>query len=76
MKIISQLKFDDQQFVPSELYVDTKHLVVIGNTVRYLPGLFPSASNLPIGIPLEKGILSPLPIKIFAISQNVLSPTI
>lgn len=38
LRIVNRIKFDDEQFTPSELYVDNKHLVVIGNTYHTIPG--------------------------------------
>ncbi|MDA8234688.1 MAG: beta-propeller domain-containing protein [Clostridia bacterium] len=37
MKVITALKYDENSFHPLELYVDKKHLVVIGNSYYNLP---------------------------------------
>lgn len=35
MKIVSTLDFTDKNFAPNEMYVDDKHLIVIGQTYKY-----------------------------------------
>jgi uncharacterized secreted protein with C-terminal beta-propeller domain len=37
MRVVSSLKYDDKNFTPLELYIDEKHLVVIGQTFRSIP---------------------------------------
>lgn len=37
MKVVGRLSFDDSRFSPMELYLDSKHLVVIGNSSLETP---------------------------------------
>ncbi|MEN6460993.1 MAG: beta-propeller domain-containing protein, partial [Syntrophomonas sp.] len=37
MKVVNNIKFDDQKFSPTELYVDPTHLVVVGTTYTNRP---------------------------------------
>ncbi|MEN6325184.1 MAG: beta-propeller domain-containing protein [Syntrophomonas sp.] len=37
MKVVSRLSFDDQRFSPMELYLDSKHLVVVGSSSLETP---------------------------------------
>ncbi|MBP1989284.1 beta-propeller domain-containing protein [Paenibacillus eucommiae] len=60
MKVISTLEFPEQSMVPTEIYVDAKHLIVIGNS--YIsnsiaqPEASPNISNR-----AEKKMLMPIP---------------
>jgi inhibitor of cysteine peptidase len=61
MKIVSTLSFPDAAMRPTELYVDSKHLIVIGNT----------AGNYAVSSPAVKSMNS----KIMPIQPNV-KPTV
>ena len=37
MKIVNTVNFDDENFMPQELYVDDRHMVVIGHTQYLIP---------------------------------------
>ncbi|TBL81273.1 beta-propeller domain-containing protein [Paenibacillus thalictri] len=48
MKVVSTLQFDNREMIPSELYVDGSHLIVIGSAVTSPPiAAVPAASDAP-----------------------------
>lgn len=58
MKKLSSLEFSSQKFIPQELYVDAKNLVVIGTGYRQESGPTPDKSKMRPGAELQ---IYPLP---------------
>jgi uncharacterized secreted protein with C-terminal beta-propeller domain len=52
MRFLKNIDFDDNNFVPSEIYVDENHLVVLGTTYKHDPKIEKiNYDNIPIGTP-------------------------
>lgn len=57
MEIVKTIEFEDKNFTPQELYVDKKHLVVIGSTNYNTPMLQPEPGQAPV----EKRVQQTMP---------------
>lgn len=61
MKVESVIRFDDKAFRASELYVDDRHLIVIGSTTRDLSGAEPAPMSGTVDSPaLTKKMIMPI----------------
>lgn len=55
MRVVSSLNFADENFTPLELYIDEKHLVVIGQTFRSIPAPEPAPQGSGAQEPASRG---------------------